>query len=244
MNCEDLRQNTAAYVLGALSEAEQIEFERHTAECNVEHDLQSYGDVVSRLSAAAPLIDPPAGLRGRILAAAEADAGVTGNRSSAGAVSVNRSSFATGASGLNRPFSLRRLSTTAYAAAATVLVVIGAAIGWAAATLPADNQPVNLRHFYREEDGDWLRVETELGETGTALSVGNLDPLTDQSRYRFWAIRNETWIAIGEFNTNPEGRWIGEFDFALEPGDTIAITIEPEGGAETPTTDAEIRSRI
>ena len=71
MNCEEVRQNAAAYALGALTEDERAAFERHVAECAEQHDMPSYGEVISRLSEAAPEVDPPAGLRSRILAAAE-----------------------------------------------------------------------------------------------------------------------------------------------------------------------------
>lgn len=242
MNCEELRQNTAAYVLGALSQSEEEEFTRHAAECGEEHEVDSLRDVVSRLSQAAPALEPPVGLRDRIMAAAEAysDAdGPSGGLTTPAAVSGPSPVPST-----KNGFNVRRFSATAYGAAATALIVIGALIGWAASSINSGDQPVSLSHFHREDDGDWLRVETELGESGTTLSVGNLDPLTTQTRYQFWAMRDETWLAIGEFNTNPEGRWSGEFDFALEKGDTITITIESDGGSETPTVDPEIRSRI
>lgn len=242
MNCEELRQNTAAYVLGALSQSEEAEFTRHAAECGEEHEVASLREVVSRLSQAAPALEPPAGLRDRIIAAAEADSDADGR--SGGLISPAAVSPRSIVPSTKKRFNVRRFSATAYGAAATALIVIGALIGWAASSLNSGDQPVSLNHFHREDDGDWLRVETDLGESGMALSVGNLDPLTTQTKYRFWAMRDETWLAIGEFNTNPEGRWSGEFDFALEKGDTIAITIESDGESEAPTADPEIRSRI
>lgn len=241
MNCEELRQNTAAYVLGALSESETAEFTRHAADCDVEHEVESLQEVVSRLSEAVPPMEPPAGLRGRIIAAAEADEATYDQKA---ALSPIAEAWQSSPAAAKKTFDLRRLSTTAYAAAAIALIVLGAAIGWAATTVSSGDQPVALRHFHREGDGDWLRVEADLGEPGMTLSVGNLDPLTSQSTYEFWAIRGETWIKIGQFNTNPQGRWAGKFDFALEKGDSIAITVEPEGGSEAPTSDAEIRTGI
>lgn len=239
MNCEELQQNTAAYALGALTPDEASEFERHLIECDLEHEVDVFSDVVSKLSYAAPSIEPPAGLRDRILAAAEADvASDAFEHEDAGRQNIGQSSsggFVTW---------LRGLSAPAYGAAAAFLILIGAFVGWGVASISGDDDPVSVRHFHREEDGDWFRVETQLGREGMTLSVGNLDRLSGQS-YQFWAVREEQWLPVGDFNTNPEGRWSGDFQFALEQGDSIAITVEPEGGSESPSTEeTEIRSRI
>ena len=117
-------------------------------------------------------------------------------------------------------------------------------IGWGASSLAQGDPDIDLDHFRRDSDGDWLRVETVLGHDGLSLSVGNLETLPDQSTYQFWAIRDERWVPIGDFNTNPENRWSGYFEFALEKGDSVAITVEPVGGSEVPSSDAEIQSRI
>ncbi len=242
MNCEELQQNTAAHALGALSEEETAEFERHLAECDLDHEIQEFGDVASRLAAVAPEMAPPAGLKDRILAAAAAEdaSSTTSDASPAASLPVTRTASNTGIFAR-----LRNLSTPAYGAAAMLLVVIGGLIGWAISTSTGGSDPVSLRHFHREEDGDWFRVETELGQQGLTLSVGNLETLPASNTYQFWAVRDDKWLPVGDFNTNPEGRWSGDFDFSLEQGDTIAITVEPEGGTQKPSTDEpEIRSRI
>lgn len=239
MNCDELRQNAAAYALGALSDEEHAEFERHLAECGIDHERELFGDVASRLSDAMPAMEPPPGLRDRIMAVADADA--AGGRVSGLAVAEGPDYLRPATGGMVRR--VRDLGSLAYGAAAAALIVIGALAGWAIASITADD-PVSLRHFHREEDGDWFRVETELGRPGMTLSVGNLDPLPAQNAYQFWAIRDEQWVPVGGFNTNPEGRWSGDFEFALKQGDSVAITIEPAEGSTTPTSEAEIQSRI
>lgn len=242
MDCEELQQNSAAYALGALSEEEMAKFEQHLAECDLDHEVQSFGDVASRLAAAAPAMEPPAGLRDRILAAAASDSGSVSATGVGPAASSTASRPTAGNAGIVA--SLWNLSAPAYGAAAMLLIVIGALIGWAISASAGGDDPVSLRHFHREEDGDWFRVETELGRPSMTLSVGNLDTLPAQSTYQFWAVRDEQWLPVGDFNTNPEGRWSGDFEFALEQGDTIAITVEPSDAGDTPTAEPEIRSRI
>ncbi len=232
MNCEELNQNTAAYVLGALTTSEHAEFERHIAECDLDHDVEDFDEVVSRLSDAAPMIEPPAGLRDRILSAASVDVTRHG---------PSKPQHRRETSWIVR---LQRFGAPAYGAAAVLLVVVGALIGWGVASISTDASDVELNHFRRDPEGDWLRVETVLGKNGLMLSVGNLDTLPSESTYQFWAIRDERWVPIGDFNTNPESKWSGYFEFSLEKGDSVAITVEPENGSDKPSSEAEIQSRI
>jgi hypothetical protein len=227
MNCEEARQNAAAYALGALTEAEQVEFERHIAECGEEHDISPLIEAAGRLAESAPEIEPPPHLRARILAAAEA---------------VTEGETATAAHAV-APRRLR-LGAPTYALAASLIVILAALIAWNVVLQMRGDGPVHLRHFYREGDGDWLRVEAGLGEPGMTLAVGGLDHLEAAGTYQFWAIRGDEWLLIGDFNTSPEGRWAGDFDFALEAGDSIAITIGPAPDDGWPTTDPEIQTRI
>lgn len=232
MNCEEMRENTAAYALGALTDSEQAEFERHMIECDLEHDVEAFSEVMLRLSEAAPAMEPPEGLRDRILSAAEADVTRGGPSGSSRKVELSWTQR------------LQRFSAPAYGAAAMMLIIVGALVGWGVASLATEDSRVDLNHFRRDGDGDWFRVETELGKNGLMLSVGNLEPLPSQSTYQFWAIRDDRWVPIGDFNTNPESKWSGYFEFALKKGDSIAITVEPESGSEAPSTDAEIQSSI
>lgn len=243
MNCEELRQNSAAYALGALSENERAEFERHIAECDLDHEVELYGEVALRLSRAAPELEPPAGLRDRIVAAAASDLSTDSEASRVPGVEEGEPALSPRPNTGGALSRFRRWGAPAYAAAATLLIAIGAVVGWGVASL-GDEPGTDLRHFHREDDGDWLRVETELGSDGLTLSVGNLDRLDSQTVYRFWAIRDEAWVPIGDFNTNADGRWSGYFKFSLEQGDSIAITAEPDDTGDQPTANAEIRSRI
>jgi hypothetical protein len=248
MNCEEARQNAAAYALGALTEAEQAEFERHIAECGEEHDISPFIEAAGRLAESAPEIEPPAGLRERILAAAEAEkddkAAAAAHGAAPGGLHGPGWTPATAASA-GRPAARRlRLGAPVYALAASIIVVLAALLAWNVALQMRNDGPVQLRHFYSEGDGDWLRVEAGLGEPGMTLAVGGLDHLEAAGIYQFWAIRGDEWLHVGDFNTSPEGRWAGDFDFALEAGDSIAITIGPAPDDGWPTTDPEIQTRI
>jgi anti-sigma factor RsiW len=65
----------AAYLLGALPEDEAGRFEAHLAQCpGCRDDIASLRPVVDVLPAAAPPAEPPAELRGRLMAAVRAEA--------------------------------------------------------------------------------------------------------------------------------------------------------------------------
>ncbi|MEP6638829.1 MAG: anti-sigma factor [Chloroflexota bacterium] len=74
MTCDEVRERAGAYVLGALEPAEEAAVREHLAGCDDAHaEIAELGGVVSVLSESVPILDPPAGLKDRIMAAAAAD---------------------------------------------------------------------------------------------------------------------------------------------------------------------------
>ena len=68
---DELKELSGAYVLGALSDGERVEFERHLATCpECAAEVRELGTVASGLAVAVPQVDPPAALRARVLQAA------------------------------------------------------------------------------------------------------------------------------------------------------------------------------
>ena len=57
-------------------------------------------------------------------------------------------------------------------------------------------------------------------------------------------MRDGRWLSIGTFNANAAGGWQGDFDFALQSGDEIAVTVESAGGSERPTSDPLMTTRL
>jgi anti-sigma factor RsiW len=74
LTCDDVREMSGAYVLGALEPAEEAAVRTHLAGCEDAHDeIAAVGGVVPALVETVPLVEPPAALKGRILVAAVAD---------------------------------------------------------------------------------------------------------------------------------------------------------------------------
>ena len=75
MDCSDVSDNVAAYVLGSLPELTRTEFELHIESCGSQHEVAALSEVVEFLAALAPYEEPRVDLRARIIAAAGSDAG-------------------------------------------------------------------------------------------------------------------------------------------------------------------------
>jgi len=74
LTCDDVRELAASFVLGALDEEEADAVRAHVATCTDPHaELAALGSVLTVLAESVPVVQPPAELKGRILAAAAAD---------------------------------------------------------------------------------------------------------------------------------------------------------------------------
>ena len=74
MTCDQARDLAAAYVLGALEAAEEAAVRDHLQTCDQPHpEFAALGGVVPVLAESVELVEPPASLRHRIMAAAAAD---------------------------------------------------------------------------------------------------------------------------------------------------------------------------
>ena len=65
--------------------------------------------------------------------------------------------------------------------------------------------------------------------------MSGFDRLDAGRVYQLWAIRDGTWSRIGMCNPHEDRTWSGEFPFAIRSGEQIALTIEPAGGSDAPT---------
>ena len=74
LSCDDVRDLAASFVLGALDPADADAVRAHLASCADPHgEMAELASVVSVLAVTVPVVEPPAALKGRILAAAAAD---------------------------------------------------------------------------------------------------------------------------------------------------------------------------
>jgi hypothetical protein len=71
---EEVLELAGAFVLGALEPAEEAAVRAHLAACSLPHDeIAELGGALPVLAESVPIVEPPAGLRARIMAAAAED---------------------------------------------------------------------------------------------------------------------------------------------------------------------------
>jgi hypothetical protein len=77
--CDEVREMAGAFVLGALGPAEDAAVRAHLATCEESHDeMAELGGVLPALIESVPVVEPPAGLKAQIMAAAAADLAARG----------------------------------------------------------------------------------------------------------------------------------------------------------------------
>lgn len=75
------------------------------------------------------------------------------------------------------------------------------------------------------------------GSLGKAVVVTDgLPALSSGEVYQAWFVRGETPVAAGVLETNAEGSTTALLSAEMHANDVIALTIEPAGGSEVPTT--------
>lgn len=136
----------------------------------------------------------------------------------------------------------------ASAAAAALFFGGGAVIGQL--TTPAQQeqqQAAGIEEIYAAED--FQRAVTDVSTGGTAALVWSnelqrsavvLDGLTslpgDQT-YELWYINESGAVPAGTFGVSSSSPVTQVLDGTMQQGDTIGITIEPQGGSESPTSE-------
>ena len=211
----DIHELTAGYALDALDPAERAHYEEHLSSCErCREELQGFWKVSSALAHAAGGPMPPASLRGRILEQARSE----------------RSNVIP----LRRPrFAVPALSSLAAAAA---VAAIG--LGLWATSLSRDLDRAeseravlgdpNARTF-ESANREARLVVTPSGDA--ALVVRTLPPAPAGKDYEIWIFEDGVARRAGLF----ERPGVTLLTRRIEPGQTVAVTLEADGGVDAPT---------
>ena len=250
MTCEEIRELGPAFVLGALEEGELRAVRDHLATCpEVHEEFAALGGVVAHLAESVDLVEPPAGLRARVLEAAAAETAARSATRLAGRASERRIELPR-SSGRARGWTLRPTWLVGLAAALAIVALGAWNLG-----LQAD---LSDARAFREHFGEVLAIARTPGATvavlvspqpgansgfmavgadGTAaIVVSGLPATTGTEVY-------EVWVIVGSNPAAPVGALTqsGALAFLtgpvgpVPPGATVALTREPAPNATTPT---------
>lgn len=243
MNCQDIEDLAGAIALGAVPEEEWADVREHLATCaNAHTEVRRLLPIADLLLEAAPPVEPPAGLRERILAAARAEPRSEGSpvplASATPApvpITMTRSWWRQPAWGVAAAAILvaaalavwnislqRNLTQTEQQLAAGQRVVEALAMGGQAA-------PVNST--ISGASGALVRH----GDGNGSLVLHGLSPQPGRT-YQVWALRGGQPVSLGVFDPTTGGATIVRLNTDLRTADAVAITIEPgPSGSALPT---------
>jgi anti-sigma-K factor RskA len=222
MNCEQARELLPAYVLGALDVDETRKVEAHV-KAGREHDRE--------------LVE----LRATVFALdrfAEAGAVEPSRRSERPPMALRTEGRARAALRGWLTFAPAWRTT---AVAASLAIAIFAA-GWFASGLGGDGAQHDVSLAIHGSGGQSVSFSGATSEQRVTVSMSGFERLDSGRVYEIWAIRDGTWLRIGVCNPHEDGRWSGEFPFAIRSGEQIALTIEPAGGSDAPTSQPVLLS--
>ena len=225
MNCETANELAAAYVLGALEPAEARAFEEHIDGCaRHDADIAAHQRVARGLAQAVEPVAPPAGLRGRILTAAELERPTTRRKDDPIAFPASRAQR-------NGP----RFSISWAFAAAFGVIALGLAI-WNVTLLGDDEQdPGGAEQYVFTGTGGAGEVTRVPGSSIVVVELRGLENLAADQDYQVWAIAGGEPQSLGLLRVQDGAAILaGEAQGSIE---AVAITIEPAGGSPSPTSD-------
>lgn len=218
----DLHSLIGPYALGALDTDEREDFESHLDSCaTCAEELDGFIATTVRLGEAVAE-EPPAALRASILAAA---AQTSQERPTVVAL---------------RPRTLRRRLPALIAAAAVVVAAAGVA-GYVAEHQQVQNVRAEQSNVERVMTAaDAVTSESQLGSASMSLTHSRSEdaivlavkklPTVDDKTYQLWTVRDGVTTSAGLVDTS-DLVYVGGVDGVQQ----IALTVEPAGGSERPT---------
>ncbi len=221
----DLHTLSGAYAVDALSDDEARLFDTHLEGCPACRDeVRELQDAAARMGAS-EAIAPPAALRARVLAAADQLPQLPPKVTNVTPIATARSR--------------RWTAQLVAAAAAVVLVLTGGFV--VLQSQRDDSVPVATSAVFSASDARTKTVETDHGRLVVAASPSlgqvavkteGLHSLTGRQVYQMWTIHSGTATSQGLVENLKAGKVMA----MPSEGTTVAITVEPAGGSERPTT--------
>ena len=233
----DLHLLTGAYAVDALTDDELSEFEQHLAKCpSCADEVRGLQETAGRLGMASAIAPPPA-MRARVLEA-------TGR-----VRQLPPSGVRVLPAGHRRPLKrLRRLSRpvalAAMAAAIVVLAVLQLDTRHQLQQAQAGNRAI--ASVLAAGDAQIELGSSSVGGTVTAVvsrqdhaavvTAADLPAPADDRVYQLWVIKGPVKRSAGLLPGSDSGATSSVLADDVQPGDQLAITVEPAGGSTQPTT--------
>jgi anti-sigma-K factor RskA len=226
-----------AYVLGALPDDERTAFESYLeAHPDRQAEIDDLGGLAGLLSLAPAQQEPPPDLRRRVMAVVESEA-----------APIERTRPA------RRAGRFGKVRDVALAAAAALLVGL---VSWNVllqgevrdlrgqveeARVAGENREVQLGGSWADQG---VRAEVmSMDEDRAVLVVEDMPPMPEDRMLQVWVIHGDEPKPGGLLE--PAGPMAATpITTPLKGADTLAVTVEPSGGSESPTTDPVLLTEL
>jgi hypothetical protein len=255
LTCDEVRELAGSFVLGALEPAEEAAVRAHFASCPEAHEeIAELGGVLPALAESVPVVEPPDGLRARILAAAAEDVASRSTTGLAPSDPVPRPIPIPFPSVDEREARRGRTSTGAWIlriAAVLAIVALGglnlllqvqlnAARSYedgVASVLEVAAQPRSLTAILTADGGTGSGLAAVSASGAVTIAMQGLAPTSGNQVYEAWWIAGDNAPApIGSFTVGDAGTAVFEGGPLPTSGPLVlALTREPGPGATTPT---------
>jgi anti-sigma-K factor RskA len=229
--CEH-RENVAAYLLGALSEAEHEAFAAHLPGCeDCRREIAHLQLAADALPLAAVQVVPPPELKDRIMAVvrseAQLQAAAEGERERAPRSTRRR----------RRPSGFPALRPVPLAAAAAVIVAIAVAVGVLLSSGGAGTKTIRAQVMLPSAPA--ARASLVLSDNATKLRLRDMPPPPSGKVYEVWLKRPARPPAPSVLFRVGAG---GSADVKIQGSrlkgvDQVLVTAEPNGGSKAPTSN-------
>jgi anti-sigma-K factor RskA len=257
---KDLALNSGAYVLHALSDAENARFEALLAESEeTRAEVTELADTAVELGLSVAPVDPPASLRASILDAIAStpqlaplpvvDAPTEDEHELAPVTAaVDTAPVINLAQERARRRWYTRPATTLIATAAAVALVFGGGVAinsviqgqQLSASASQINQIQAAADYQRRSvdvsSGGTATVIWSVSERRSALLGTGMSKLPSSLTYELWYIGTDGATPAGTFDVDGSATQSVVLAGKMNAGDSIGVTIEPAGGSQKPTT--------
>jgi anti-sigma-K factor RskA len=224
LTCAEIADLLPAYVLDAMDGDERCALMEHLAECRLhDADLQTERQAALRLVEAVPPVPPPVRLRASLLDAFDKE--VAGGATQTEPVPMSLPER-------RKPFlHVLRAPAFAYSMAASLLILAVALGAWGVSR-GGDAGEGGVRLAASRTNDTRLDV-TYLPDRNLAVLNFDLPTAPTGRTYQAWSIVDGKPVSLGVISQNS-----GTVTFAadLDKAQAVAISVEPLGGSQQPTT--------
>ena len=252
LTCDEIRDLAPLFAVGALDADEMATVREHVADCPEAHgELLAFGEAATALLETVEPVAPPPALRGRLMAAAEADLHAGEHPASTTASSPGSLAPLAQAAPVDLAAErARRRSRLGWLVAVAAVIGVIALGAWNVAlrqdltaaqayqqgvdqALALATQPGSVTAILASEDGSSSGLAVIGADGTTRITVRGLAPTSGSQVYTAWAIEGDAApVALGDLTVGSDGLATAAVTSPTSaPGAVIALTLEPTPGA-------------